>query len=533
MVNHSIPEGPFRLLTLGIISSALCVSLLLPTIELVLGLLGATIGVLICLVFPAAAFLNVTFKNTNERVLAKDSEIQPPNPVAPESHSNEKLPVVFPVLEQKNDILPKVNIEDSVKHPKNLISKINGKSIVNGISKSVVDDKIAFPDKKEQPKEEKAQANQQKIDMIKQQQLIETIKQHGQEQKELLKEQKEILDELLKTKKEMQQNKKENDNNEAKKIAVESIQKIASAAIQSLSGVSDKPADDKVEKQADPVESIANEAVNNIVKETLDAIQQIDKKNSEQLEKEKVVKDQVINNVLKLPQTKNYSGIINSHIQNSAHATIKQNDENTDLDKPGVVKVSGKNNIVKNLQQRQSNNQPNTAENKERLKASNDNILEEPIKEHSHLPDEPKSYREGEDTQINKNAERKPSNDNKQNVPIIKTENKVAVHDEPTKSKENGAINFKADDILSNIANGNNLIPRRKREIEDDTVNTLLLPNSKEICNNLVNAPAERKNEEVLLPDVNLGDVGLSNSLQGIALHHIRSLKSIKDDEKR
>lgn len=71
IINNSIPEPTFRIITIGIIASALFVSVLLPSIELVLGLVGATIGVLVCLVFPAAVFLNLTYKDTNERLLAK------------------------------------------------------------------------------------------------------------------------------------------------------------------------------------------------------------------------------------------------------------------------------------------------------------------------------------------------------------------------------------------------------------------------------------------------------------------------------
>lgn len=71
IINHSIPEGTFRLITVSIIGVTLFTSLLIPNIELVLGLVGSTIGVLICVVFPAAAFINLTFLDTNERVLAK------------------------------------------------------------------------------------------------------------------------------------------------------------------------------------------------------------------------------------------------------------------------------------------------------------------------------------------------------------------------------------------------------------------------------------------------------------------------------
>lgn len=483
--------------------------------------------------------------NKLEKPVMKDSEVQPPNPVPPESHSNEKIPVIFP---KNEDLLPKVDIVESISHPKNVVTKINGEKLVNGVIKSEVEENIAKPDKIEQPKEEKVQANQQKIDMIKQQQLIETIKQHGQEQKELIKEQKEILDELLKTKKELQQNKKEIDSNEAKKIAVESIQKIASAAIQSLSGVSNKP-EVKDEKQEKPAENIANEAVNQIAieaKKTLDAIQQMDKKNNVQVEKEKVVKD-TLNSVPELPQRET---IVKDALPLSnmlpKENPIKENSKLKDVNIQSVKREVPDNKLEVNNSEQKPKQEvkipPIIVENKQKSVAVNENKLDMP-KAHSHLPDEPKSYREGEDTQINAIPEGKP-NIGVQNVPsIIKSEEKEQINNEPIKNKQGNAIHFKSDDILSNIANGN-VIPRRKREVVDCTEETSLKPEDKQICENLINVPVEVKaqkllspndkvnSQEILLPNVNLGDVGLSNSLHGIALH-MRSLKSIQEDEKR
>lgn len=66
-----IPETRFKCLTIGIISMSLTVGLLIPNIELVLGLVGSTIGVLICVMFPAVAFISISSKSTQERLLAQ------------------------------------------------------------------------------------------------------------------------------------------------------------------------------------------------------------------------------------------------------------------------------------------------------------------------------------------------------------------------------------------------------------------------------------------------------------------------------
>ncbi|KAK0163271.1 hypothetical protein PV327_006971 [Microctonus hyperodae] len=66
-----IPEIRFRCLTFTIITVSLITGLLMPNIEFVLGLVGSTIGVMICLLIPAAFFITISTKNTNERLFAQ------------------------------------------------------------------------------------------------------------------------------------------------------------------------------------------------------------------------------------------------------------------------------------------------------------------------------------------------------------------------------------------------------------------------------------------------------------------------------
>lgn len=68
---HFIPETKFRLITIFIVAVSLSIGILIPNIELVLGLVGSTIGVSICVLFPATCFICMVKKNTNERILAQ------------------------------------------------------------------------------------------------------------------------------------------------------------------------------------------------------------------------------------------------------------------------------------------------------------------------------------------------------------------------------------------------------------------------------------------------------------------------------
>ncbi|XP_043498850.1 putative sodium-coupled neutral amino acid transporter 10 [Polistes fuscatus] len=66
-----MPEVRFRCLTIAIVSFSVITGILMPNIEFVLGLVGSTIGVMICLMFPAAFFISMSSKHTNERLLAQ------------------------------------------------------------------------------------------------------------------------------------------------------------------------------------------------------------------------------------------------------------------------------------------------------------------------------------------------------------------------------------------------------------------------------------------------------------------------------
>nr|XP_012221541.1 PREDICTED: putative sodium-coupled neutral amino acid transporter 10 [Linepithema humile]XP_012221542.1 PREDICTED: putative sodium-coupled neutral amino acid transporter 10 [Linepithema humile]XP_012221543.1 PREDICTED: putative sodium-coupled neutral amino acid transporter 10 [Linepithema humile] len=69
-VNY-LPESRFRYLTITIVSISLIIGILVPNIEFVLGIVGSTIGVMICLIFPTVFFISMSSRNTNERLVAQ------------------------------------------------------------------------------------------------------------------------------------------------------------------------------------------------------------------------------------------------------------------------------------------------------------------------------------------------------------------------------------------------------------------------------------------------------------------------------
>lgn len=69
--NQFIPETRFRAMTGAIVFCSLLVGLVIPSVELVIGLVGSTIGIAICIVFPACCFAKVSQKESTEKLLAK------------------------------------------------------------------------------------------------------------------------------------------------------------------------------------------------------------------------------------------------------------------------------------------------------------------------------------------------------------------------------------------------------------------------------------------------------------------------------
>ncbi|XP_014243090.1 putative sodium-coupled neutral amino acid transporter 10 [Cimex lectularius] len=72
-LSHSshIPQTTFQCITLAIITLSLVIGLLLPDIEVVIGLVGSTIGVFVCLIIPGMIFNSLSSKKNNEKLIAQ------------------------------------------------------------------------------------------------------------------------------------------------------------------------------------------------------------------------------------------------------------------------------------------------------------------------------------------------------------------------------------------------------------------------------------------------------------------------------
>lgn len=70
-VSAYIPETRFKVITLFIVIFSLGVALMIPSVELIIGLVGSTIGVAICIMFPAACYRAIIRKDNMERSFAQ------------------------------------------------------------------------------------------------------------------------------------------------------------------------------------------------------------------------------------------------------------------------------------------------------------------------------------------------------------------------------------------------------------------------------------------------------------------------------
>lgn len=69
--SHYIPEHRFKYITISMVLVALTIGILIPSIELIIGLVGSTIGITICIMFPASCFIKINKKNSTEKLAAQ------------------------------------------------------------------------------------------------------------------------------------------------------------------------------------------------------------------------------------------------------------------------------------------------------------------------------------------------------------------------------------------------------------------------------------------------------------------------------
>lgn len=72
---HYIPEHRFKYITISMVLAALIIGILIPSIELIIGLVGSTIGVAICIIFPSLCFIRINKKNSTEKLAAQVTQI--------------------------------------------------------------------------------------------------------------------------------------------------------------------------------------------------------------------------------------------------------------------------------------------------------------------------------------------------------------------------------------------------------------------------------------------------------------------------
>ena len=187
----------FRLLTILLIITTIGISVLLPRIELVLGILGSTIGTIICLILPAAIFLQLTEKNTNERLSAHFIGFIGVFILIGCSYSN--LHNIY-LIENKS-LIQDINSNYKTNNLKVLPSKIPltlTTKFVNNLDLEAIkkEDKEMKSQIELDPPKKPVPADLNKLK--RQEELLQRLEKQQQEHKKLIEQQKEILSEMKK-----------------------------------------------------------------------------------------------------------------------------------------------------------------------------------------------------------------------------------------------------------------------------------------------------------------------------------------------
>ncbi|CAL1271951.1 unnamed protein product [Larinioides sclopetarius] len=236
-----IPENRFRILTISLIIVTIGVAIMLPNIEFVLGIIGSTIGTLICLIFPAVIFIHDTSKNTTEKRMAQIlmgigffiliactySTLQEtntrPNPVeeqikvivrvtpappkivsslAPEIHSSIIAPLKEEVIlldkeKEKKELDNKISDEQ-----KRLEPPVPQEPEIKVEQNADLDPQALQKEDKEiqkdmnPPASNVAEVSKKEKDIDKQEKLLQKLEEQHKEQKLILEQQKKVLEEL-------------------------------------------------------------------------------------------------------------------------------------------------------------------------------------------------------------------------------------------------------------------------------------------------------------------------------------------------
>ncbi|XP_054724477.1 putative sodium-coupled neutral amino acid transporter 10 isoform X2 [Uloborus diversus] len=234
-----IPDHRFRILTVSLVIITIGVAIMLPNIEFVLGIIGSTIGTLICLIFPAAMFIHDTSKNTAEKRLSQllmsigtfiliactySTLNEPSSPPEPVTHMPPFLKVTPEVFVLKTSALPEIK-------PSEVIISKTGLDSLNKEKKDQLKSGIPNDQKRQEPpipqepeikpesvqngdldpqalqKEDKEiqkdmdgisanTATKSNKELDKQEQILQKLEEQQEEQKLILKQQKDVLEEL-------------------------------------------------------------------------------------------------------------------------------------------------------------------------------------------------------------------------------------------------------------------------------------------------------------------------------------------------
>ena len=117
-----IPPNRWNTITIVVIAITLVVGILIPDIEFVLGIVGSTIGNIVCLILPSVIFLKITTRDTFDRLSAKFILVcgilimvvgTYKNLHVEDNKSHEKLPppIMAPIDKPIVDNLPPIDVE--------------------------------------------------------------------------------------------------------------------------------------------------------------------------------------------------------------------------------------------------------------------------------------------------------------------------------------------------------------------------------------------------------------------------------------
>lgn len=213
-----VPESKYQPLTLFIIFSTMILGILIPSVDVIISLVGSTIGILVCVIFPATCFVKIMKRSSAEKtfaqviiicgfiimILGTYANLIAIDTAKSGSHLEEKLPKFEAIIQNQKDVQgakPPVELPPSIVQQENVkdVKEVVKEVPIKNVRESKQEDEVKISAdgiKKEEQEiaaEKKTETKDPQAEIQEKNEEIEVLKESKSQLEKEVKEMKEVL----------------------------------------------------------------------------------------------------------------------------------------------------------------------------------------------------------------------------------------------------------------------------------------------------------------------------------------------------